>query len=249
MANPTADLAAELRAALSGHARFDPGTRALYSTDASNYRRVPVGVVFPRHAADVAATLAIAREHRVPITTRGAGTSIAGNACGDGLVLDFAKHMNRILEIDPESRTARVEPGVVLDQLQAAVKPHGLAFGPDPSTHSRCTLGGMIGNNSCGTHSVAWGKTVDNVRSLDVLLSDGTRVELGATSESELDALCERGDRVGQLHQRLRQLRDDTAELVVRSTADTEETGDPYHGLRELMGARMSVDDRRGSDE
>ena len=208
------DFAAQLRAAIDGRARFDPGTRALYSTDASNYRRVPVGVVFPRHAADVAATLAIAREHRVPITTRGAGTSIAGNACGDGLVLDFAKHMNRILEIAPESRTARVEPGVVLDQLQAAVRPHGLAFGPDPSTHSRCTLGGMIGNNSCGTHSVAWGKTVDNVRSLDVLLSDGTRVELGATSESELDALCERGDRVGQLHQRLRQLRDDTAELV-----------------------------------
>ena len=132
---------------------------------------------------------------------------------GDGLVLDFAKHMNRILEIDPESRTARVEPGVVLDQLQAAVKPHGLAFGPDPSTHSRCTLGGMIGNNSCGTHSVAWGKTVDNVRSLDVLLSDGTRVWLNGESELRFPS----------------EFSDARREVWLRGEAFFEVTKDPQH--------------------
>ncbi|GAB2670904.1 FAD-binding and (Fe-S)-binding domain-containing protein [Saccharopolyspora gloriosae] len=215
-----AEIAAALRGVLDGRARFDPGTRALYSTDASNYRQVPLGVVFPRHADDVAATMAVAREHGVPITGRGAGTSIAGNACGPGLVLDFSRHFNRILDVDPERRLATVEPGVVLDALQAAAKPHGLAFGPDPSTHSRCTLGGMIGNNSCGTHSVAWGKTVDNVRSLDVLLSDGTRLTAGATHESELDALCARGDRTGRLYRSLRELRDSSAQLVRDSFPD-----------------------------
>ncbi|MER2091962.1 MAG: FAD-binding oxidoreductase, partial [Saccharopolyspora rectivirgula] len=214
MVTDPSPLQAALRAELSGWARFDPGTRALYATDASNYRKVPLGVVFPRSADDVAATLAVAREHGVPVTSRGAGTSIAGNACGPGLVIDFARHLNRILDIDPEAGLARVEPGVVLDVLRDAVAPHGLTFGPDPSTHSRCTLGGMIGNNSCGTHSVAWGKTVDNIRSLEVLLADGTRLELGATSEEELQRLCARQDRTGQLYRELRALRDDTAELI-----------------------------------
>ncbi|MER7012637.1 FAD-binding and (Fe-S)-binding domain-containing protein [Saccharopolyspora sp. NPDC000359] len=220
MHHPPADLVTELRAALSGPARFDPGTRALYSTDASNYRQVPTGVVFPRDEDDVAATVDIARRHGVPITTRGAGTSIAGNAIGTGLVLDFARHLNRIVDIDPERRLARVQPGVVLDSLRSAVAGHGLTFGPDPSTHSRCTLGGMIGNNSCGTHSVAWGKTVDNVHSLDVLLSDGTRLEVGATPPEQLAELCARGDRVGRLHQDLRALRDDVADLVRRTFPD-----------------------------
>ncbi|WP_258349243.1 FAD-binding and (Fe-S)-binding domain-containing protein [Saccharopolyspora gregorii] len=229
-----AELAAALRGVLDGPARFDPGTRALYSTDASNYRQVPLGVVHPRHAGDVAAAVAVAREHRVPITGRGAGTSIAGNACGPGLVLDFSRHFNRILDVDPERRLATVEPGVVLDVLQAAVKPHGLAFGPDPSTHSRCTLGGMIGNNSCGTHSVAWGKTVDNVRSLDVLLSDGTRLTVGETSPAELDALCAREDRTGRLYQQLRALRDDTAEQVRASFPDLTRRVSGYN-LEQLL--------------
>jgi FAD/FMN-containing dehydrogenase/Fe-S oxidoreductase len=208
------EFAADLRAALEGQARFDPGTRALYSTDASNYRQVPVGVVFPRSEDDVAATLAVARQHRVPVTSRGAGTSIAGNACGPGLVLDFSRHLNRIVDLDPERRLATVQPGVVLDSLRSAAAPHGLTFGPDPSTHSRCTLGGMIGNNSCGTHSVAWGKTVDNVRSLDVMLTDGTRLEVGPTSPAELDTLCARGDRTGRLYQELRGLSDDVADRI-----------------------------------
>ncbi|MER7083702.1 FAD-binding oxidoreductase, partial [Saccharopolyspora kobensis] len=214
MATPPADLVAELRAALTGPARFDPGTRALYATDASNYRQVPTGVLFPRDEDDVTAAVAIARSHGVPITTRGAGTSIAGNAIGTGLVLDLSRYLDRIIEIDADRGLARVQPGVVLDSLQAAVAGHGLAFGPDPSTHSRCTLGGMIGNNSCGTHSVAWGKTVDNVHALDVLLSDGTRLEVGATSPERLDELCAREDRIGRLHRDLRALRDEVADAV-----------------------------------
>ncbi|QIZ38286.1 FAD-binding and (Fe-S)-binding domain-containing protein [Saccharopolyspora sp. ASAGF58] len=220
MATSFDNLAAELRGALSCPVRFDPGTRALYSTDASNYRQVPIGVVLPRTEDDVAAAVAIARRHGVPITGRGAGTSIAGNAVGPGLVLDFSRYLNRILDIDPERRLARVQPGVVLDSLRSAVAGHGLTFGPDPSTHSRCTLGGMIGNNSCGTHSVAWGKTVDNVHSLDVLLADGTRLQLGATSPAELDRLCTRGDRTGRLYRELRALRDDAGDLVRRSFPD-----------------------------
>ena len=203
------EFAAGLRTAIEGQARFDPGTRALYATDASNYRQVPLGVIFPRNADDVAATMAVARQHQIPVTSRGAGTSIAGNACGPGVVLDFSRHMNQILSLDPERRLATVQPGVVLDSLRAAAAPHGLTFGPDPSTHSRCTLGGMIGNNACGTHSVAWGKTVDNVHALDVLLADGTRLTLGRTSADELDALCAREDRTGRLYQQLRALSTD----------------------------------------
>ncbi|WP_459754278.1 FAD-binding and (Fe-S)-binding domain-containing protein [Streptomyces sennicomposti] len=147
--------------------------------DASNYRRVPHGVVAPRDADDVAAVLEVCRELGAPVVARGGGTSIAGQATGTGVVLDFTRHMNRVLRLDPGTRTAVVQPGVVLDRLQEAAAPHGLRFGPDPSTHSRCTLGGMIGNNSCGSHSVAWGTTADNVRELSVLTARGRRLVLG----------------------------------------------------------------------
>ncbi|WP_133904341.1 FAD-binding and (Fe-S)-binding domain-containing protein [Actinophytocola oryzae] len=146
--------------------------------DASNYRQVPVAVVRPDTVDDVVAAVTAAREFDVPVVPRGGGTSLAGNATGGGLVLDLTR-LDR-MEIDPPTRTAYVEPGVVLDDLKAAAAPHGLTFGPDPSTHSRCTLGGMIGNNSCGSHSVAWGTTLDNVVSLDVLRYDGTRMTVGA---------------------------------------------------------------------
>ncbi|MEV5340993.1 FAD-binding and (Fe-S)-binding domain-containing protein [Streptomyces sp. NPDC052676] len=147
--------------------------------DASNYRRVPLGVVAPRDADDVAAALEVCRAHGVPVVARGGGTSIAGQATGTGVVLDFTRHMNRLLSLDPETRTAVVQPGLVLDRLQEAGAPHGLRFGPDPSTHSRCTLGGMIGNNSCGSHSVAWGTTADSVRELTVVTARGRRLRLG----------------------------------------------------------------------
>ncbi len=164
-----AALADALRGSVRGEVAFDAQSRALVTQDASNYRRVPLGVVAPRDAEDVAAALAVCREHRVPVVPRGGGTSIAGQATGIGVVLDFTRHMNRILGVDPTARTAVVQPGVICDTLRNAAGRHGLTFGPDPSTHARCTIGGMIGNNSCGSHSVAWGTTADNVVALDVL--------------------------------------------------------------------------------
>jgi FAD/FMN-containing dehydrogenase/Fe-S oxidoreductase len=173
------DLEADLRKAVRGEVGFDVTSRALTTMDASNYRRVPLGVVAPRDADDVAAVLEVCRSHGVPVVPRGGGTSIAGQATGTGVVLDFTRHMDKVLSLDPEARTAVVQPGLVLDRLQEAAAPHGLRFGPDPSTHSRCTLGGMIGNNSCGSHSVAWGTTADSVRELDVVTARGQRLRLG----------------------------------------------------------------------
>ncbi|HEV7791983.1 MAG TPA: FAD-binding and (Fe-S)-binding domain-containing protein [Pseudonocardia sp.] len=195
----TRDLNADLTAAVSGTVRFDAASRAMWSADASNYRRVPIGVVTPRDTGDVEAAIAVCREHGVPVLPRGAGTSIGGQAVNTAVVLDF-KHLNRILELDPEARTARVEPGVVCDALRDAGRPHGLTFGPDPSTHNRCTLGGMIGNNACGSHSVAWGKTVDNVHALDVLTYRGERLTVGPGTPvggAIPDALRELAERLG----------------------------------------------------
>ncbi|MES5821737.1 FAD-binding and (Fe-S)-binding domain-containing protein [Streptomyces sp. RG80] len=173
------DLEAELRTAVRGDVSFGVTSRALVTMDASNYRRVPLGVVAPRDADDVAAVLEVCRSNGVPVVARGGGTSIAGQATGIGVVLDFTRYMNRLVELDPATRTAVVQPGLVLDRLQDAAAPHGLRFGPDPSTHSRCTLGGMIGNNSCGSHSVAWGTTADSVRELAVVTARGERLRLG----------------------------------------------------------------------
>ena len=176
---PTKALVAGLRRALGpgSETLVDASTRrrAEYSSDASNYRVVPQVVVFPHDVDDVLAVHATCRELGVPLTSRGAGTSVAGNAIGPGVVLDFSRHLNRVLELDPGSRTAVVQPGVVLDALQAAAAPHGLRFGPDPSTHARCTLGGMIGNDACGSHALAFGRTSDNVVALDVLDGAGRR--------------------------------------------------------------------------
>ncbi|KIH98618.1 dimethylmenaquinone methyltransferase [Streptomonospora alba] len=195
-----------LRRDVSGTVALDAGTRALYTADASNYRHVPLGVVLPHTVDDVVAAVAACNTYGVPLTPRGGGTSIAGNSIGQGLVIDTSRHLTAIEEIDPRSRTARVQPGVILDDLRAAAAPHGLTFGPDPSTHSRCTIGGMIGNNSCGSHSVAWGTTADNVESLDVLLHDGTRMTVGATGRDELDRLAALPTREGRIYASLRDL-------------------------------------------
>jgi len=170
-----ADLAAALREA--GLAETDTATRrrAEYSSDASNYRVVPAVVVFPRHADDIVAALGVCRELGVPIVPRGAGTSIAGNALSTGVVLDLSRHFNRVISVDPEERTAVVEPGAVLDSVTAAAARHGLRFGPDPSTHSRATIGGAIGNNACGSRALRYGRTADNVVALDVVTGTGTR--------------------------------------------------------------------------
>ncbi|MEU8757894.1 FAD-binding and (Fe-S)-binding domain-containing protein [Streptomyces sp. NPDC048659] len=175
----TVELARTLRAELAGDVDFSATARALTSMDASNYRRVPLGVVAPRDAADVAAALAVCRTFGVPVVPRGGGTSIAGQATGTGVVFDLTRYLRSLVALDPAARTAVVQPGIVLDRLREAARPHGLTFGPDPSTHGRCTLGGMIGNNACGSHSVAWGTTADNVRGLDVVTYGGERLRAG----------------------------------------------------------------------
>jgi FAD/FMN-containing dehydrogenase/Fe-S oxidoreductase len=182
----TARLERALRGRIRGEVRCDPKSRLLYSTDASLYQILPVGVVIPRDVADVRTALETAAELGLPVLPRGGGTALAGQTVGAAVVLDFGKYMNRVLEIDPERRRARVQPGVRLDRLNRAAAPHGLLFGPDPATIRQCALGGMIGNNSCGARSLAWGKTGDHVHTLDCLLADGAAVHFGPTPRGEL---------------------------------------------------------------
>jgi FAD/FMN-containing dehydrogenase/Fe-S oxidoreductase len=210
----TAGLAAALKRDLRGEVRFDDGSRALYATDGSNYRQVPIGVVLPRDVDDVVAAIAVAREFSAPILCRGGGTSLAGQCCNVAVVLDFSKYMAKILEVDPARRIARVQPGVVLDNLRNAAEKHRLTFGPDPATHDRCTLGGMIGNNSCGVHSVMAGKTDDNVEELEILTYDGLRMRVGQTSDEELERIIREGGRRGDIYGGLKRLRDRYADMV-----------------------------------
>ncbi len=203
------DLRHLLERSVAGEVCFDAGTRAVYATDSSNYRHVPLGVVFPRDADDVSAALEACRAAGAPVVGRGAGTSLAGQACNEAVVIDTSRHLTRILALDPEARVARVEPGVVLDDLRRAAEAHGLTFGPDPATHAWCTLGGMIGNNSCGAHGLVAGKTVDNVEALTVLTFAGARLECGA-GESALGDGAE-ARRIGEA---LRALVDDAGDLV-----------------------------------
>ena len=205
---PAAELEKELQKTVKGEVRFDRGSRALYAADASNYRQIPIGLVVPRDDSDVLACVVACEKYGAPVLPRGAGTSLAGQCCNVAVVLDFTKYMHRILDLDPNTSVARVQPGVVLDRLRERAEIHHLTFGPDPSTHSRCTLGGMIGNNSCGTHSLLAGKTVDNVEELGVLLYDGTQLTVGAASEDELNSLIARGGRRGEIYAKLRTIRD-----------------------------------------
>ncbi len=208
------ELARTLGREIDGDVRFDPGVRAMYSYDASHYRQAPIGYVAPRDVEALEHALAVCRRFDAPILMRGGGTSLAGQGCNHAVVFDFSRYLNRVLEIDPDKRTAKVQPGVVLDALQAAARPHGLCFGPDPSTHAWCTLGGMIGNNACGVHSVMAGKTVENVEAMTVLTCDGLRLEVGPTDENTLDGLCSRPDRTGETYRQLRKLRDEYAALI-----------------------------------
>ena len=214
---PAADFAAladQLTRRIAGEVRFDTGTRAAYAADASNYRQVPIGVVIPRSIEDIAETLDFCREHGLPVLPRGGGTSQNGQCVNVAVVIDTSKYLNRVLDIDPVAQTARVEPGAVCDALREAAEKHGLTFGPDPATHSRCTLGGMIGNNSCGAHSVMAGKTVDNIENLDIITYDGLRLTVGSTGEDELVRIIRAGGRRGEIYGRLRALRDKYADLI-----------------------------------
>ncbi len=199
-------LEADLRRRIGGEVRFNIGARALYATDLSVYRHVPLGVVIPRDVDDVIATVAACREHDAPILGRGCGTSLAGQACNVAVVIDFSKYMNRLLALDPGSKLARVEPGLINDQLRSAASEHGLTFAPDPATHQYCTLGGNIGNNSCGAHTVMGGKTVDNIEELEILTYDGLRVRVGATPDALYELIQRGGGRRADIYARLRAL-------------------------------------------
>lgn len=204
----------DLRRSVRGEVRFDSGSRALYATDASNYRQVPIGVVAPVDTEDLIAAVAVCRRQRAPIVHRGAGTSLAGQCCNVAVVIDASRHLTGVLAIDPERRIARVRPGTVLDDLRSAALRHGLTFGPDPATHAWCTVGGMIGNNSCGVHSLTTGRTSDNVEELEVLTYDGLRLRVGATPEGEIDRIVRAGGRRGEIYRRLRELRGRYAGLI-----------------------------------
>ncbi|MGE5523565.1 MAG: FAD-binding and (Fe-S)-binding domain-containing protein [Rhodospirillaceae bacterium] len=208
------ELAVEIARRTTAEVLFDAGNRAAYSADASNYRQIPIGVVVPRTVDDVVATMAICRERDVPVLARGGGTSQCGQCVNVAVVIDNSKYLSRVLDIDPQAATARVEPGIVCDALRDAAELHGLTFGPDPATHSRCTLGGMIGNNSCGAHSVMAGKTVENIEALEVLTYDGARMWVEATTDAQLEEIIRAGGRRGEIYARLRALRDRYADLI-----------------------------------
>ncbi|EME67220.1 D-lactate dehydrogenase (cytochrome) [Rhodococcus ruber BKS 20-38] len=207
-------LAAALRTRVDGEVRFDAGSRATYSTDASNYRQVPIGVVVPRTPEAAVETVDVCREFDVPVLSRGGGTSLAGQCCNVAVVLDWSKYCTRVLEVDDEAGTALVEPGVKLDDLNDALAPSGWMVGPKPSTHVSCTIGGMIGNNSCGSSAQAYGKTVDSVRRLEVLTYDGARMWVQATEDDEYDRIVHEGGRRGEIYHGLRALRDRYADEI-----------------------------------
>jgi hypothetical protein len=212
---PQADaLQRELRTSIKGEVRFDRGSRAAYSMDASNYPQIPIAVVVPRDEADAIMAVSVCRKFGAPILSRGGGTSLAGQGCNVAVVLDFSKYFNRILELDPQQGFARVQPGLVLDTLRDAAEKYGLTFAPDPSTHNRCTLGGMIGNNSSGTHSLMGGKVQDNVEELRVLLYDGTLLTVGPTSPEELAQAIRKNDRRAEIYSGLLRLRDRYGDLA-----------------------------------
>ncbi|WP_429289283.1 FAD-binding and (Fe-S)-binding domain-containing protein [Paraburkholderia sp. GAS206C] len=207
-------LEADLRQHVRGEVRFDQASKALYSSDASNYRQVPLAVVVPANVDDLVATVTVCRRNDVPFLPRGGGTSQNGQCVNVAVVADASKYVNRVVSVDPVARTAIVEPGVVCDTLRDAAEQHGLTFAPDPATHSRCTLGGMIANNSCGAHSVMAGKTVENIEALEIVTYDGARFWVGPTQDDELERIIAAGGRQGEIYAALKQLRDAYADLI-----------------------------------
>jgi FAD/FMN-containing dehydrogenase len=191
---------------VDGEVRFDSGSRAAYSTDASNFRHVPLGVVVPRTVDAAVAAVAVCREHGAPLLSRGGGTSLAGQCTNAAVVIDWTKHCHRLVSVDPERRVCVVEPGIVLDELNRRLGDHRLRYGPEPATHANCTLGGMIGNNSCGATAQRTGKVVDNTPRLEALLYDGTRFWCGRTDDDEYAAIAAGDDRRALIYRRLRRL-------------------------------------------
>ncbi|MEO8734389.1 MAG: FAD-binding oxidoreductase, partial [Flavobacteriales bacterium] len=207
-------LKALLQKTVKGEVRFDTGSRAIYATDASNWRHVPIGVVIPRDAEDVIATLKACHKYGAPIVSRGGGTGLCGQTTNLAIVMDHSKYFTNILEVNVKEKWARVQPGVILDQLRDKAEENHLTYGPDPATHTHCTLGGMIGNNSCGVHSIMAGKTVDNIITMDVVTYDGIRLTVGETTEEELEKLCAKQDRVGEIYRAMRDIRDSSSASI-----------------------------------
>lgn len=208
------ELSRALTDTIAGEVRFDAGSRALYATGGANWRQVPIGVVIPRSVDDVARTIEICRSFDAPILSRGGGTGLAGQTTNVAVVLDFSKYMNQLVALDPENRKATVQPGIILDDLRNAAEQYHLTYGPDPSTHDHCTLGGMIGNNSCGTHSLMAGKTSDNVEELEILTYDGLRLRVGPTTNDQMESIIAAGGRRGEIYRGLKNLRDRYASLI-----------------------------------
>ena len=206
----------ELRSRIKGEVRFDAVSRVLYSTDASNYQVEPVGVVIPASIDDVLATIEIARLHRVPLLPRGGGSSLAGQTVGAALVIDFSKALANVLSVDVEARTVTVEPGINIDALNRQLKSSGLMFGPDPASTNRATAGGVVGNNSTGSHSILYGMTSDNVRSVNAVLADGSLIGLGPTSPAAMAGRAAVNDAKGRLFEQLLAFRDRYGGLIVR---------------------------------
>ncbi len=209
----------ELRSAVAGEVRFDEGARAVYASDASNYRQVPIGVVLPRSIDDIVAAVALCRAHGAPLLARGGGTSQCGQGVNVAVVIDCSKYLHHVLGVDAQAGLARVEPGAACDALRDAAEQHGLTFAPDPATHSRCTLGGMIGNNSCGPHSLMAGKTVENIERLEVLTYDGARFWCGATAPENLQKIISAGGRRGKIYSDLKAIADSGASRATTSTS------------------------------
>lgn len=210
----------QLAAAITGEVRFDAGSKAAYATDGSNYRQVPIGVILPESEKDIEETIRICRQHNVPVLSRGGGTSLAGQCCNVAIVMDMSKYYNEVLDIDTDHKLVTVQPGIVLDMMKQFTGKQGLTFGPDPSTHSHCTIGGMLGNNSCGVHSVmaaneGYGARVsDNTEMLTILTYDGCKMTVGATPEDELENIIRSGGRRGEIYRKLRDLRDRYQDLI-----------------------------------
>ncbi|WP_328874332.1 FAD-binding oxidoreductase [Streptomyces sp. NBC_00287] len=213
-------LEAALRARVDGEVRFDAGSRAAYATDASNFRQTPIGVVRPRDPEAAVTAVAVAREYGAPVLSRGGGTSLAGQCTNTAVVLDWSKYCHRLESVDTERRTCVVQPGIVLDELNQQLAPTGLRFGPEPATHANCTIGGMIGNNSCGATAQAHGKVVDNIARLEVLLYESTRFWCGPTDDEEYAEIERHGDLRAAVYRQLRALRDTYADEIRRRYPD-----------------------------
>jgi FAD/FMN-containing dehydrogenase/Fe-S oxidoreductase len=230
----------DLKSRIQGEVRFDNGSRALYSTDSSNYRQVPIGVVIPKSIEDVIATVEVCHKHKAPLLSRGGGTSLAGQCCNVAVVMDMSKYLNNVISIDKDKRLVTVEPGIVLDKMIKAAKPFGLTFGPDPATHTHCTLGGMLGNNSCGVHSEMGqfmgegGRTSDNLEEMEILTYDGFRMKVGKTTEEELENIIREGGRKGEIYSKLKSIRDKYADEIRRKFPKIPRRVSGY-GLDELL--------------